>query len=66
MKALSDAEAADRLARASTALGDEPGASVQAETALAAARKALTMLMLGLEQAGDPEPQAPHPPPPAP
>lgn len=51
MAKLSDDEAHERLLKASLALGEEPGDSVRAHTALSAARKAMTMLILGFEQA---------------
>lgn len=47
-KPLSDNAADDRLKAALAALGSAPGASVHADTALAAARKALALLSLGL------------------
>jgi hypothetical protein len=49
---LSDNEADDRLKAALNALGDAPGITVAADTALAAARKALSLLSLGLIAAG--------------
>jgi hypothetical protein len=49
---LSDNEADDRLKAALKALGEAPGVTVAAETALAAARKALFVLSLGLIAAG--------------
>jgi hypothetical protein len=52
-RTLTDDEAADRLARASAALGDEPGETVAGDTALQAARRAVTLIMLGLEQASE-------------
>lgn len=52
---LSDQEALDRLARASDALGVEPGETVAADTALETARTAMTMLILSLEGAGEDE-----------
>jgi hypothetical protein len=45
---LSDNEADDRLKAALNALGEAPGITVAADTALAAARKALSLLSLGL------------------
>jgi hypothetical protein len=45
---LSDNEADDRLKAALNALGEAPGVTVAADTALAAARKALSLLSLGL------------------
>jgi len=44
---LSDNEADDRLKAALNALGEAPGITVAADTALAAARKALSLLYLG-------------------
>jgi hypothetical protein len=49
---LSDNEADDRLKAALNALGEAPGVTVAADTALAAARKALSLLSLGLIAAG--------------
>src|ERR1700748_1943619 len=49
---LSDNEADDRLKAALKALGEAPGVTVAADTALAAARKALSLLSLGLIAAG--------------
>jgi hypothetical protein len=49
---LSDNEADDRLKAALNALGEAPGITVAADTALAAARKALSLLSLGLIAAG--------------
>lgn len=51
-KPLSDNEAGDRLHAAEQALGTAPGATVSANTALTAARKALALLKLGLIAAG--------------
>jgi hypothetical protein len=51
-KPLSDNEADDRLKAALNALGAAPGVTVVADTALAAARKALSVLSLGLIAAG--------------
>lgn len=51
-KPLSETEADDRLKAAHAALGDAPGATVAADTALTAARKALTLISLGLIAAG--------------
>lgn len=45
---LSDEEAHARLVAAREALGDEPGASVPANTALEAARRALVMFQFAL------------------
>lgn len=52
---LTDQEALDRLARASLVLGDEPGQTVRANTALEAARQAVSILIIGLEIAGEEE-----------
>jgi hypothetical protein len=49
---LSENEADDRLKAALNALGEAPGLSVAADTALAAARKALSLISLGLIAAG--------------
>jgi hypothetical protein len=49
---LSDNEADDRLKAARAALGEAPGATQQADTALAAARNALALISLGLIKAG--------------
>jgi hypothetical protein len=49
---LSDNEADDRLKAALNALGEARGATVAADTALTAARKALSLLSLGLIAAG--------------
>jgi hypothetical protein len=49
---LSDNEADDRLKAALDALGEAPGVTAAANTALAAARKALSLLSLGLIAAG--------------
>ncbi|WP_325634860.1 hypothetical protein [Bradyrhizobium sp.] len=51
-KPLSDNEIDDRLKAARAVLGEEHGATVPGETALAAARKALELLSLGLIMAG--------------
>ena len=51
-KTLSDNEIDDRLKAARAVLGEEHGATVPGETALAAARKALELLSLGLIAAG--------------
>jgi hypothetical protein len=50
---LSDNEAHDRLTAALEALGDAPGATRRADTALSAARKALRMLGFGLLYASE-------------
>jgi hypothetical protein len=49
---LSDNEADDRLKAALNALGEAPGVTVAADTALTAARKALSLISLGLIAAG--------------
>jgi hypothetical protein len=51
-KPLSDNEIDDRLKAARAVLGEEHAATVPGETALAAARKALELLSLGLIGAG--------------
>ena len=51
-KPLSDNEIDDRLKAARAVLGEEHGATVPGETTLAAARKALELLSLGLIAAG--------------
>jgi hypothetical protein len=51
-KALSDNEIDNRLKAARAVLGEEDGATVPGETALAAARKALELLSIGLIAAG--------------
>lgn len=51
-KPLSDSAADDRLKAALGALGDAPGATVRADTALQAARKMLALLSMGLICAG--------------
>ena len=48
MKPLSDNQAHDRLSAALEALGEEPGETTRADTALEAARKALSMIAFGL------------------
>lgn len=53
MPGLSDNQAGDRLSAALEALGEEPGATLRADTALIAARKALAMLALGLLYASE-------------
>jgi hypothetical protein len=45
---LSDNEADDRLKAALAKLGEAPGATVRADTALTAARKMLALLSMGL------------------
>jgi hypothetical protein len=57
-KPLSDNEIDDRLKAARAVLGEEHGATVPGETALAAARKALELLSLGLIAAGLKQPDA--------
>lgn len=52
-KPLSDNEAHDRLVAARDALGDAPGATKRANTALEAARRAMTILQLGLVAAAE-------------
>lgn len=49
---ISDNEADDRLKRAMTVLGDEPGETVAANTALEAARKALRLISIALIASG--------------
>ena len=49
---LSDAETGDRLHAAEKILGDEKGATPQADTALSAARKALRLIKMALVAAG--------------
>jgi hypothetical protein len=49
---LSDNEVDDRLKAALNALGEAPGVTVAADTALTAARKALSLISLGLIAAG--------------
>lgn len=51
MAKLTDSQAADRLIRAADVLEGAEGESVRAQTALEAARRALVLLTLGLEQA---------------
>lgn len=50
---LSDNEADDRLKAALAALGTAPGATPSADAVLKSARKALTMLSLGLIAANE-------------
>lgn len=50
---LSDDEAYEALYAAHLALGTAPGATVRADTALKAARKAMAILMFGLIKAGE-------------
>jgi len=59
-KPLSDNEADDRLKAALNALGEAPGVTAAANTALAAARKALSLLSLGLIAAGVKRELEPH------
>ena len=51
-KPLSDNQAHDRIKAAEDVLGDAPGASIQADTALGAARKALRLIAMALVRAG--------------
>jgi hypothetical protein len=51
-KPLDDCQADDRLKAALGALGEAPGATVRADTALQAARKMLALLSMGLISAG--------------
>ena len=59
---LSDNEADDRLKAALNALGEARGVTVAADTALTAARKALSLLSLGLIAAGVKRELADHKP----
>ncbi len=52
-KPLSDTEAYDRLHAASLALGTAPGSTVRADTALRAARRAMSILQFGLVAAAE-------------
>lgn len=52
-KPLSDNEAHDRLVAAREALGNASGATVRADTALRAARRALNILQVGLVAAAE-------------
>ena len=52
-KPLTDNQAHDALYAARQALGEAPGATVHGNTALEAARKALTMLAFGVLVAGE-------------
>ncbi len=52
---LTDDEIADRLARASGVLGEEAAETARGNTVLAVARRAVSVLMLGLEMAADDE-----------
>lgn len=45
---LSDDAAYERMANALNALGNEPGETVRADTAIKAARRSLNLLMFGL------------------
>jgi hypothetical protein len=47
-QALSDNQVDDRLKAALDALGEAPGATIRGNTALAAARKTLVLLSMGL------------------
>jgi hypothetical protein len=49
---LSDNQAHDRIKAAEAALGDEPGATQHADTALGVARKALRLIAMALVAAG--------------
>lgn len=51
-KPLTENEADDRLKAALEALGTAPGATTAADTALTAARKALSLISFGLIAAG--------------
>jgi hypothetical protein len=51
-KPLSDNEVDDRLKAALAELGEAPGATVRADTALEAARKMLSLISMGLITAG--------------
>ena len=50
---LSDNAASDRLFAAMRALGDAPGETVRADTALKAARRSLWLIQLGLLMASE-------------
>lgn len=52
-KPLTDAEAWDRMHAALEALGDAPGATTAADTALTAARRSLVYLQMGIIKAGE-------------
>ena len=54
---VTDEEAKKRLTNAHDALGVEDGDTVHADTALKAARKALSMLLIGLEHVTEREEQ---------
>ncbi|WP_156041730.1 hypothetical protein [Bradyrhizobium sp. URHD0069] len=54
---MSDNEADDRLKAARAVLGEASGKTVQADTALSAARNALTLISLGLIKAGLKQPE---------
>jgi hypothetical protein len=59
---LSENEADDRLKAALNALGEAPGLTVAADTALRAARRALSLLSIGLISAGVKRELADHKP----
>ncbi len=63
---LSDTQAADRLQSAHIMLGEAPGATILGNTALEAARKALSLLTLGLIAAVERRDQLSDPLPPLP
>lgn len=52
-KPLNDTEAYDRLHAALMELGTAPGATVAADTALTAARRALVLLQMGIVKSGE-------------
>src|SRR5262245_45758250 len=62
-KPLTDNQADDRLKAALAILGQAPGVTVAADTALNAARRALALLSLGLISAGVSREAADDPPP---
>jgi hypothetical protein len=66
MGGISDIEAGDRLAAARDVLGHERGATTAGNTALEAARKALSLISLGLIAAGEKREATADPPPPSP
>lgn len=57
---ISDDEVHRRLHAAREALGDEPGATVHGNTALAASRKALTLFQIAVLRVAEPELTEPH------
>jgi hypothetical protein len=59
---LSQNEADDRLKAALNALGEAPGVTVAADTALTAARRALSLISMGLIAAGVKRELADHKP----